>query len=397
MEDAMKGLLTILALAGLCGAADLKTGAPAPPLTLSQVLQAPSGTTATWEALKGNAVVLEFWATWCGGCRDQIPLLNRLEEQFRNKPVRFLSLTDEEPALVQRFLKDYPISGWIGLDSNEQTFKRYEIPGRPTTVLVDAAGLVRAIGHPLDLTGEIMENLVAGKPIVISREAAPSAKLQALPEPFYQVMIRPAGPAQVTGNGPGLLSGKAGKRWEIWGVSLLRLVYEAYGVAEQRIDAPAWATPAGQPHYDVALAAPDLTATRRLELLRRGLEETFQLKVHKESRETDVYVLSRRPGMEPKLRPATSGASSSWGKTGDITAVSRTVPNIQSLAEQALGKTVVNETGLTGRFDFELKWDTAKPQSLIEAVRNQLGLELSSSRRPLEYLVVDSAVEPQAW
>jgi len=87
----MRELLAIVAFAGLCAAADLKIAAPAPPLTLS-LLQAPSGTDVTWEALRGNVVVLEFWATWCGGCRDQIPHLNRLEEQFRNKPVRFMAL-----------------------------------------------------------------------------------------------------------------------------------------------------------------------------------------------------------------------------------------------------------------------------------------------------------------
>jgi uncharacterized protein (TIGR03435 family) len=393
----MRGLLTIFALAGLCGAADLKTGAPAPPLALSQLLQAPLGTNVTWEALKGNVVVLEFWATWCGGCRDQIPHLNRLEEQFRNKPVRFLSLTDEEPGLVQRFLKDYPISGWIGLDSNEQTFKRYDIGGRPTTVLVDAAGVVRGIGNPSDLTGEIMENLLAGKPVVFSREAAPAAKLQTLPEPFYQAMIRPAGPVAVTGFSSGAVSGKAGKRWETWGVWLLRLVSEAYGVPEKRIEAPVWASQAGQGRYDIALAAPALTQAKRQELLQRVLSDTFQIKVHKESREMDVYVLQRRAGMEPKLRPAASGASSSWGKDGDVKAASVPLTRIAVLAEQALNRMTLDETGLTGRFDYELRWDASNPRTLVEAVRTQLGLELVPARRPIEYLVLDSAVQPQAW
>ena len=163
----MRALLTIFALSSWCGAADLKIGAPAPPLTLRQLLQAPSGTDVTLETLKGSVVVLEFWATWCAGCRDQFPHWNRLEEQFRDKPVRFISLTDEEPGIVQRLLKDYPISG--GLDFNEQTFRRYNIDGRPVTVLIDSAGVPRAIGNASDLTGETIEKLLAGKPIVFSQ------------------------------------------------------------------------------------------------------------------------------------------------------------------------------------------------------------------------------------
>jgi len=389
----MRELLAIVAFAGLCAAADLKIAAPAPPLTLS-LLQAPSGTDVTWEALRGNVVVLEFWATWCGGCRDQIPHLNRLEEQFRDKPVRFISLTDEEPGIVQRFLKDYPISGWIGLDSNEQTFRRYDINGRPTTVLVDSAGVVRGIGNASDLTGETIENLLFRKPIVFSMEATGAARLQPLPEPFYQAMVRSAGPVAVTGFSPGAVSGKAGKRWETWGVWLQRLLSEAYAIPESRLEGPAWVS---SDRYDVALAAPDLNETRRLALLRRTLEDTFQLKVHEEARESAVYVLHISTGTESKLRPAASGASSRWGKIGDITAVSMPLASISGVVGQVLGKTVVDETGLVGRFDFELKWDATNPQSLIEAVHTQLGLELTPSRRPLGYLIVDSAVQPQAW
>jgi len=390
----MKELLTIFVLAGLCRAAEPRIGAPAPPLTFRQLLQATSGTDVTWGALKGNAVVLEFWATWCGGCRDQIPHLNRLQEQFRNKPVRFISLTDEEPTVVQRFLKDYPISGWIGVDSGEQTFKRYNINGRPATVLVDAAGMVRGIGNASDLTGEIMENLIAGKPLVFSMEATVASKLQPLPDPFYQAMVRPAGPVEVTGFSPGAVSGKAEKRWDTWGVSLQRLLSEAYSIPESRVEGPTWIT---SERYDVSLAAPELDQARRLALLRRTLEDTFQLKVRKESRETDVYVLQRNPGMESKLRPSTSGGSSRWGKIGDISAVSVPVGNLTGVAGQVLGKTVVDETGLAGRFDFELKWEATDPQSFVEAVRRQLGLQLTLSRRRLDYLVVDSAVRPQAW
>jgi uncharacterized protein (TIGR03435 family) len=390
----VRALLTIFALASWCGAADFKIDAPAPPLTLRHLLQAPSGTDVTWEALKGNVVVPEFWATWCGGCRDQIPHWNRLEEQFRNKPVRFISLTDEEPGIVQRFRKDYPISGWIGLDSNEETFKRYNINGRPVTALIDAVGVLRGVGNASDLTRETMENLLAVKPIVFSMEAAGVARLQPLPEPFYQAMVRPAGPVEVTGFSSGAVSGKAGKRWETWGVWLRRLLSDAYGISEGRVEGPAWIA---TERYDVALAAPDLTEARRLALLRRTLEDTFQLKARKESRETDAYVLRRSPAMESKLRPAASGASSRWGKAGDITAVAMPLASNAGVAGQALGKTVVDETGLTGRFDFELKWDATNPQSIMEAVRTQLGLELNLSRRPLDYLVVESAVQPLAW
>jgi len=73
------------------------------------------------------------------------------------------------------------------------------------------------------------------------------------------------------------------------------------------------------------------------------------------------------------------------------------VPPIKHIFKVVLGKPVFDETALKGRFDYELRWDVANPQSFLAAVREQLGLELVEARRPLEYLVVDSAVQPRTW
>src|SRR5262249_36102335 len=150
-----------------------------------------------------------------------------LAEQFKGKPVQFLNITDEEPGIIQRFLKDYTMAGWIGLDSKEQTFRRYGINARPQKGLVDAAGIVRAIGSPADLTGEIMENFLAGQPVVFSYSDAPG-RLQMRPEAFTQMMISPAAPVDVSGYSSGARSGKPGRRWEVWGVPLRTLLYYAY-------------------------------------------------------------------------------------------------------------------------------------------------------------------------
>ncbi len=68
----------------------LKAGNSAPPLSFKQILQAPAGGRGTWEELKGQAVVLEFWATWCGGCVDNIPHLNELAAEFKSSLFRLL-------------------------------------------------------------------------------------------------------------------------------------------------------------------------------------------------------------------------------------------------------------------------------------------------------------------
>jgi thiol-disulfide isomerase/thioredoxin len=309
----MKLLVFCLFAASLCAAADVRVGQPAPPITFNQILQAPSGTNASWDALKGTAVVLEFWATWCPGCVEQIPHLNRLQEQFRGKPVRFISITDDEPGILERFLKERPISGWIGVDTAGRTFGEYGINGRPQTILVDAAGIVRGIGPPSDLTGETMENFLAGKPIVFSGYEGARANLQSMPDPLFEAMVRPAAPVAVSHYSSGAVSGKPGRRFEVCGVPLETLLYYAYDIPTNRIEAPAWAFQR-EPAYDAAVAAPGLTTEKRMALLQHALALTFELKLHKDPRETEGYVLRRAANV--KLRAATETTFRRSGKDG---------------------------------------------------------------------------------
>src|SRR6185437_7368319 len=82
----------------------VRSNQPAPALDLQQILRAPNGSRATWDALRGKVVVLEFWATWCPTCVKSIPHFNALVDELKDKPVQFISITDEDPATVRSFL-----------------------------------------------------------------------------------------------------------------------------------------------------------------------------------------------------------------------------------------------------------------------------------------------------
>jgi uncharacterized protein (TIGR03435 family) len=390
-HNKMKLLLFSLALAAAASAAGLpETGKPAPPLSMAQVMQSPAGTNATWETLKGTPVVLEFWATWCGGCVEGIPHLNRLADQY--KSARFISITDEEPELVARFLKQYPISGWVGIDRGTATFDAYGMTGRPQTVLVDASGIVRAVGPPTELTSALMEDFLAARPIRMSSNAQPQ-KLQDRPNPHFEIMIRPAAPVSVSGYSSGAQM-KYGDGMAGFGLTLKRMASIAWRVSESRVEGPEWS---GKTGYDMALTFPGVTPEQGAEQLQHALALTFQMKAHKEAREVDAYVLRRIAGTEPKLTRASTAGRSRWGNPGNVKLVGTPVGALTTLIDRTLKLPAFDETGIAGNFDMELTWDPAKPETLIDAIRSQLGLELVKTRRPLDYLVIDSAVRPATW
>ena len=390
-------LLAILIFQGPVEPQLLKLGAPAPPLAVHQLLQAPPATLASWESLRGKAVVLEFWATWCGGCVDSIPHLNELAEEFKDRPIHFISITDEEDSvLVSRFLQKRRINGWVALDVAGSTFKNYDVLGRPHTILVDAQGILRAITTPQGVTESVLEDLLAGKPLDFPQPSgSPVIGAERFaPTPLIQVLIRPAAPVAVTGMSAGAVREKNG-RYESWGLTLKSLLSSSYGFPPEFIEAPEWCS---QTKYDFTVMTPQNGESEQMPLVQQALVTAFRLKLRREMRETDVYLLQKIPGREPRLQAATTqGSSQHWDRNGELEVTGKGLVSLVQVAQSVSGLRVFDETALNGRYDFDLKWNGKDPASFLAAVRDQLGLELVPARKPLEYLVIVSADEPKTW
>lgn len=129
------------------------------------------------------------------------------------------------------------------------------------------------------------------------------------PTPLLQVLIRRAAPVSVSGTSPGGVIDKNG-RYDAYGETLREILSEAYQIPENRIDAPEWCSKA---RFDYSIVTPQHGEGLRTPLLKQALEAAFQLKLHREIKETPVYILRKLDGQEPKLRLATAqGKSGYW-------------------------------------------------------------------------------------
>jgi len=139
-----------------------EVGQVAPTLKLSTWLQAPSEAALGWPA--GKVVVLEFWATICNPCVASIPHLNELANQFKDKPVQFIAVTDDKESMIKQFLHKTPINAWIGVGSDAGIGENtpYRVYAIPHTVMIDAHGRIALITDPRDLNATMIQACLDG-------------------------------------------------------------------------------------------------------------------------------------------------------------------------------------------------------------------------------------------
>jgi len=120
------------------------TGKPAPDFALTSL----SGDEVTLSKLRGQVVLLDFWATWCPPCRVSMPHLEKLRQEFGQKGLTVLGVTAEDADTVEPFIREHSITFTILLDPDGVAVRAYRVTGIPRSLIIDREGKVHA-----DLTG----------------------------------------------------------------------------------------------------------------------------------------------------------------------------------------------------------------------------------------------------
>jgi peroxiredoxin len=132
----------VLVALPLVAAAAVAPRSAAPDFTLRQI----EGPNLRLAEQRGNVVMVNFWATWCGPCRVEMPHLNRLYEKYRGSGFTLLGVNiDDDPATARALAGKLGLKFPVLLDTDKRVVGTYDLNAMPATVLIDRDGRVRQV------------------------------------------------------------------------------------------------------------------------------------------------------------------------------------------------------------------------------------------------------------
>jgi peroxiredoxin len=149
-------MTTALAMTSMVGA----SSALAPSFTLPSR----AGDTVSLAQLKGKVVMLNFWASWCGPCRQEMPLLDQRHKRYSALGFTLVGVNvDADSKDAEQWLSKTPVSFPVLFDRDSKVSKMYEVSAMPSTVFIDRKGNVRYLhrGYKTGDEGEYLNQIRA--------------------------------------------------------------------------------------------------------------------------------------------------------------------------------------------------------------------------------------------
>ncbi|MFO7306868.1 MAG: TlpA disulfide reductase family protein [Gammaproteobacteria bacterium] len=105
-----------------------------------------NGDIVSLEDLRGQVVMINFWASWCGPCRQEMPLLDQMHKRYSSLGFTLLGVNVEENTKdAERWLEQTPVSFPILFDRDSKVSQLYNVSAMPSTVFIDRKGNIRYV------------------------------------------------------------------------------------------------------------------------------------------------------------------------------------------------------------------------------------------------------------
>ena len=154
IQHTLAAVMVLLATTTIAATAET----PAPDFTL----KSNSGENIRLREFRGEVVLINFWASWCGPCRQEMPILSELHDKYQAMGFTVLGVNVEENSdAARKLLQDMPVNFPVLFDNDSSVSRQYDVAAMPSTVLVDRNGNMRFLhkGYKSGLEDIYMEQV----------------------------------------------------------------------------------------------------------------------------------------------------------------------------------------------------------------------------------------------
>ena len=381
----MKYSLAIVLLGNVLAAQVLRPGMPAPPISAKALdIARPF---PGWQAYRGNVVVVDFWATWCAPCLTGLNNIVSLEKEFAGQPVRFVTVANDEMERVKTYFKDKALHLQSFVDQDQSTLHAFGINGIPAAAIIDSEGHLAGITPGENVTAAVIRKFLNGERVNLppfNRINNPFWDQEEIAWqdgvlPLFQVVIKPI---LVSGGGTAYKPGSNHISGD--GAIVRGMIQSAWRTDSSHIDLRG-KLPEGL--YRFAATVPKGHEAELFPSFQDALQRTFGFQAHWEEQERDVLILTRDGRIS--IKESTSEPLSQFQR-GKITMKKQSTAKLAETLPNWMYKLVIDETGLTGVYDFDLDYRDDGPKVLTDSLRERYGLILTPGRRSIRMLVVQA-------
>ena len=343
--------------------------------------------------LKGQVVLLDFWATYCSPCVKGMSHLESLQTEFRDQ-LSVIAVSHESNERIERFLrkKSFEFTFALGNDELEGLFPHRSIPH---SILIDDLGKIVAITSPENITDEVIKRVLAHQLIDLplkqdNMSFDPSHDYfeidSTVNQSFVLLPFMSDVPTFSKGYGNGVFKDRRMSTYNMNYEGLYRMAYDITTyriISEVDEDIMDWDNEQNRICMDVIVENPeDLYAYAQSQL-----EQSVPVKSKKGVRNMDVLVVIELEG-GIKAKPSTVEGNLTAGGSG----FSNTGATIKEFCDYLegfgiVGMPVVDETGEEGLFDIQFAFDPEDPETFKQAMAD-LGLAYEKEKREIEVLIL---------
>ncbi len=350
-------------------------------------------------AIKNKVVIIEFWATWCAPCIASMNHFEKLQEKYKDKLQVIAVNAIDPPEKVKKFIKDRKPGLWFVTDTAQAVKKIFPHSILPHTVVIDAYGIIRAITLPDIITESVLNKIFKNQdPGLKVKDDQLETKLEDVFNPgpdtkeaFTLQSHLPGfyGSSEIPGEG------NFKDRRVTFINNYLGSIYKfAYQWPASRfIDKTFTQTGEFRPEdsYCLDVIVPVDKKESLHQFMKQKLTELVDIKIRFEKKKMRVAVIRASDSVSFKLAPSAKPYANNGMKRNSYNVDGATMKNF--IADyldswMIFGMPCIDETGITGKFDFRFEYQMNVKGASREAL-GKMGLTLTVEEREMEIMVIE--------